>query len=251
MDEALTLFVAVPWLWRFARAATRSWGGSHSSWSCSSRQHAQVHLRYDQRQLRQHGEHGGQSACVLLPFLPLLPLQILLINFLTDLPATTIAADRVDPEQLRRPGVWDLRAIRNFMIVFGLVSSAFDFLTFGVLRLGFAAEAELLRSAWLIESVGTELAVMLVLRSHRPFFRSRPGAALLWSSILVAVLAVALPYTAAAGLDLAPLPAPVLLALAAITAGYVMVTELGKVVFYSGWQRNREARVHGAPLPAS
>src|SRR5204863_7504452 len=89
------------------------------------------------------------AARVFLPFLPLMPFQILLINFLTDLPGTTIATDRVDPEQLRRPGAWDLRAIRNFMIVFGLVSSAFDFLTFGVLRLGFAAGEGLFRSAWL------------------------------------------------------------------------------------------------------
>jgi Mg2+-importing ATPase len=120
------------------------------------------------------------------------------------------------------------------MIVFGLISSAFDFLTFGVLRLGFVAEADLFRSAWLIESVATELAVMLVLRSHRPFFRSRPGAALLWSSILVAVVAVALPFSPLAGpLGLVPLPWAVLLSLAAITIGYVAVTELAKARFYA------------------
>ncbi len=192
------------------------------------------------------------AVSVLLPFLPLLPLQILLINFLTDLPGTTIATDRVDPEQLRRPGVWDIRAIRSFMIVFGLVSSAFDFLTFGVLRLGFAADEGLFRSAWFIESVATELAVMLVLRSQRPFFRSRPGAALLWSSIAVAVVSVAIPFTPAAEpLGLVPIPAAVLLALAAITAGYVAVTELAKAVFYSGWPHVREGQLSGARLPAA
>jgi len=192
------------------------------------------------------------AVSVLLPFLPLLPLQILLINFLTDLPGTTIATDRVDPEQLRRPGVWDLRAIHNFMIVFGLVSSVFDFLTFGVLRLGFAADADLFRSAWLIESVATELAVMLVLRSHRPFFRSRPGAALLWSSIVVAVLTVAIPYSPAAGpLGLVALPARVLFALVAITAGYVVVTEIAKAVFYSFKLGGRNAQVARANVPAA
>ena len=192
------------------------------------------------------------AVSVMLPFLPLLPLQILLINFLTDLPGTTIATDRVDPEQLRRPGVWDLRAIRNFMIVFGLVSSAFDFLTFGVLRLGFAAGEGLFRSAWLIESVATELAVMLVLRSHRPFFRSRPGGALLWSSVAVAVIAVAIPYTAAAEpLGLVPLPAAVLMVLAAITAGYVAATEVAKAIFHSGWPHAREGQLTRAHQPAA
>ena len=80
------------------------------------------------------------------------------------------------------------------------------------------------------------LAVMLVLRSHRPFFRSRPSGALLWSSLAVAVVAVVIPYTAAAEpLGLVPLPAAVLIALAAITAGYVAVTEFAKAIFYSGW----------------
>jgi Mg2+-importing ATPase len=191
------------------------------------------------------------AVSVLLPFLPLLPFQILLINFLTDLPGTTIATDRVDAEQLRRPGVWDLSAIRNFMIVFGLVSSVFDFLTFGVLRLGFAADAELFRSAWLIESVATELAVMLVLRSHRPFFRSRPGAALLWSSIVVGAVALAIPYSPLAGsLGLVPLPMPVLVALAAITAGYVVVTEIAKAVFYS-FKLGTDARLGRASVPVT
>ncbi len=138
------------------------------------------------------------------------------------------------------------------MIVFGLVSSAFDFLTFGVLRLGFAAGEGLFRSAWLIESVATELAVMLVLRSHRPFFRSRPGGALLWSSVAVAVIAVAIPYTAAAEpLGLVPLPAAVLMVLAAITAGYVAATEVAKAIFHSGWPHAREGQLTRAHQPAA
>jgi Mg2+-importing ATPase len=173
------------------------------------------------------------AVSLVLPYLPLLPFQILLINFLTDLPGTTIASDAVDPEQLQRPGVWDLRLIRDFMIVFGLVSSAFDVLTFGVLWAGFGADAPLFRSAWFLESVATELAVMLVLRTRRRFFHSQPGAALLGSSLLVGLVALAVPYSPlAAPLGFVPLPVPVLLALAAITGAYVGATELAKARFY-------------------
>jgi Mg2+-importing ATPase len=119
------------------------------------------------------------------------------------------------------------------MVVFGLVSSAFDLLTFGVLYLAFAAPAELFRGGWFLESTATELAVMLLLRTRRPFFRSRPAPALLASSALVALLALALPYTALAGpLGFVPLPGPVLLALGAITGGYVLATEVAKARFY-------------------
>jgi Mg2+-importing ATPase len=168
-----------------------------------------------------------------LPFLPLLPLQILLINFLTDLPGTTIATDAVDPEQLQRPGAWDIRFIRDFMVTFGLVSSAFDLFTFAVLRLAFQADAERFRSGWFVESVATELAVMLVLRTRRRFFRSRPGPALLLGSVAVAVVALALPFgPLAEPFGFVRLSVPVLLTLGAITAAYVVATELAKTRFY-------------------
>jgi Mg2+-importing ATPase len=173
------------------------------------------------------------GAALLLPFLPLLPFQILLLNFLTDLPGTAIATDAVDVEQLQQPGVWDLGAIRAIMLTFGLVSSAFDFLTFGVLRLGFGADAALFRSGWFLESVATELAVMLVLRTRRPFFRSRPGTALLGTSGAVGLVSLAIPFSPLAEpLGLVRLPVPVLLALGAIAAGYILATEFAKARFY-------------------
>lgn len=78
-----------------------------------------------------------------LPFLPLLPKQILLLNFLTDLPAMAIASDRVDSEQLSKPKKWDSNLIRKFMIVFGIESSLFDFLTFGFLLWFFHSSSSL------------------------------------------------------------------------------------------------------------
>jgi Mg2+-importing ATPase len=169
------------------------------------------------------------GAAAFLPFLPLLPRQILLLNFLSDIPGTTIAADQVDPEQLETPRAWDIPGIRRFMVVFGLVSSAFDIATFLVLRLGFHADAELFRSAWFIESTATELAVMLVLRTARPFWRSRPGRALLLTSAVVALVTVVLPYSPLAStLGLTGPPLRLLAVLAGLTALYVAVNELVK-----------------------
>jgi magnesium-transporting ATPase (P-type) len=164
-----------------------------------------------------------------LPYLPLLPRQILLLNFLSDIPGVTIAGDRVDPEQVQRPRAWDLRSIRTFMVVFGLLSSVFDILTFAVLRLGFGAGATLFRSGWFIESTVTELAVMLVLRTNRPFYRSRPGRGLLWSSVAIAAVTLALPYSPLAGpLGLTAVPAGVLDVLVGLTALYVIANEAAK-----------------------
>jgi Mg2+-importing ATPase len=173
------------------------------------------------------------TAAVVLPFLPLLPRQILLTNFLTDIPSTSIAADRVDPELSERPQTWDIGFVRDFMLVFGLVSTAFDFLTFGTLRLVFDASADLFRSGWFVESVITELTVLLVLRTRRPFYRSRPGRGLLISSIAIGVLTLWLPYSPLADvLGFTAISATLLVTLMGITMLYVVAAEMTKRVFY-------------------
>jgi Mg2+-importing ATPase len=177
------------------------------------------------------------ATAAFLPFLPLLPMQILLLNFLSDVPATSVSTDRVDPEQLGQPSRWDVRLVRTFMIVFGLVSTVFDLITFAVLRWGFGAGPELFRTGWFIESTATELAALLVLRTRRPFVRSRPGTALAATSLAVLVIVVALPFTPlVTALGLTSPSAGLLGALAAITVGYVVATE---------WCKHRLPRLLG------
>ncbi|MEZ4557751.1 MAG: HAD-IC family P-type ATPase [Caldilineaceae bacterium] len=114
------------------------------------------------------------GASLFLPFLPLLPMQILLTNFLTDLPAMTIAGDHVDPEQVTAPRRWNIRMIRNFMLVFGLVSTVFDYVTFLMLLLVLHATVDQFRTGWFLESVLSELLILLVILRGGPFYRSRP-----------------------------------------------------------------------------
>jgi Mg2+-importing ATPase len=183
------------------------------------------------------------GAALILPFLPLLPMQILLLNFLSDLPATTIASDAVDPEQVEKPEAWDIHSIRDFMVVFGLISSAFDFLTFAVLRIAFDASAELFRSGWFLESLATELAVMLILRTRRLSYASRPSALLLSTSAATGLISLLVVMTPAGDpLGFTTVPVQVLATLGAILAGYVVATELGKQWFYRRNVKQRNER---------
>ncbi|MBC2932119.1 magnesium-translocating P-type ATPase [Nocardioides sp. zg-1228] len=186
-------------------------------------------------------------ASAFLPFLPLLPRQILLLNFLSDIPSTTLAVDRVDPEQLARPQHWDLRFVRDFMVVFGLLSTLFDLLTFAVLLQVFDAGSTLFRSAWFVGSTLTELAVLMVLRTRRAAFRSRPGRALLLSSLAVGLLTVALPFVPGVSevLGLESLPMAVVGALLLITLGYVVAAEQLKRHFYRAANRPRPVTPRG------
>jgi len=174
------------------------------------------------------------GASLLLPFLPLLAPQILLNNFLSDIPATTIAGDNVDPEWVVRPRRWNTTFIRNYMVLFGLVSSIFDFLTFGALLFLFRATPNEFRTGWFIESLLTELVIALVVRTRHLFFRSRPGTLLLASTLVVVVITLMLPYLPCHSLfGFIPLPAPLMLAMIALTGLYVAVTEVAKKFFYS------------------
>jgi Mg2+-importing ATPase len=174
------------------------------------------------------------AASAFLPFLPMLPRQILLLNFLSDLPSVAIAGDRVDEEDVALPRHWEIHSIRNFMVSFGLLSTAFDLATFAILLHVFHAGAPLFHTGWFVGSALTELAVLLVLRTRRVATRSRPGRALLVSSVAVALLTVLLPYlpVASSALGLVALPAPVLLTLLGITLAYVAAAELTKRVYY-------------------
>ncbi len=130
-----------------------------------------------------------------LPWLPLLPAQILLLNFLSDIPALTIASDNVDPEQLARPKKWDIGLIRRFMVVFGIPSSLFDYLTFGCLLFLFHAGEKTFQTGWFVESALTEIIVLLVIRTVRPALASRPSRWLALSSAATVAVVLALPFS--------------------------------------------------------
>ncbi len=119
------------------------------------------------------------------------------------------------------------------MLGFGALSSAFDFAMFGILLTVFHATPEMFRTGWFVESLLTELAIALVVRTRRPFFRSRPGTVLLWSSVVLGAVTLALPYLPFVGvIGLIPLPASLMVAILAVTALYVGATELLKAWFY-------------------
>ncbi|MBE1711426.1 magnesium-translocating P-type ATPase [Mesorhizobium japonicum] len=185
-------------------------------------------------------------ASLFLPFLPLLAKQILLNNFLSDVPSLAIASDNVDPDQLHRPRHWDIRFVRRFMISFGLVSSLFDFATFTfLLFFAHAAEAAF-QTAWFVESLLTELAIVLIVRTHRVFWASRPSPLLAWLTLAVGIIAIMIPYLPfAAWFGFVPLPLPVLAGLVAITALYLLTSEATKRWFFGQERRARKKLLAG------
>jgi Mg2+-importing ATPase len=168
-----------------------------------------------------------------LPFLPLLASQILLNNLLSDIPALGLADDNVDPELVGQPRRWNMRFIGWFMVEFGLLSSVFDFLMFGALLGVFSAGPVLFRTGWFTESLLTELAIAFVVRTRRPFFKSRPGSLLLGLTIGTSVFSFAIPYMPfAEWLGFMPMPTGLLALVVGLTILYVLAAELAKGKFF-------------------
>ena len=168
-----------------------------------------------------------------IPFLPLLPKQILLTNLMTDFPEMTIATDNVDKQMIDYPRRWDIRAIRKFMITFGLVSSVFDYLTFGLLLLVLHANEGQFRTGWFLESVISASIIVLVIRSRKPFFRSRPGKYLLIATLSIAIITIIFPFTPLGNIfGFSPLSLSTYLLLMLIVMFYIVAAEITKTIFY-------------------
>ncbi|MBA3923158.1 MAG: HAD-IC family P-type ATPase, partial [Nostocaceae cyanobacterium] len=180
------------------------------------------------------GMFSMAGASLFLPFLPLLPKQILLNNLLTDLPEMTIATDRVDKELVSKPHRMDINFIRKFMLVFGMLSAVFDYLTFGALLLLLHAQPVQFRTGWFLESVISSALVVLVVRSRESIRKSKPGKYLVRATLASVVVTLIIPYTPLAGLlGFQALPLGFVLVLMAIVALYVIAAEGVKRVFYN------------------
>jgi Mg2+-importing ATPase len=168
-----------------------------------------------------------------IPFLPLLPKQILLTNLMTDFPEMTIATDNVDEQMIDYPRRWDIKAIRKFMITFGLVSSFFDYMTFGLLLLVLHANEGQFRTGWFLESVISASMIVLVIRSRKPFFRSKPGKYLLIATLSIAVITLIFPFTPLGKIfGFSPLTLSTYLLLMLIVVIYILAAEITKRIFY-------------------
>ncbi|MFE4541597.1 magnesium-translocating P-type ATPase [Arthrobacter sp. NPDC056727] len=190
---------------------------------------------------------SAATASVVLSFLPMLPGQILLNNLLYDTGQLAIPGDRVDKEQLRAPSHWNIAFIRRFMLLFGPISSLFDFATFALMLLVFKAVPGEFRAGWFIESIATQTLIIFAIRTRRvPFLRSRPSPGLLGASLGVVALGIFLPLSPVAGLlEFDPLPVPFFLALLGMTVVYLVLVEFAKRWFFA-----RDAQqIPAAPPP--
>lgn len=183
------------------------------------------------------------GAALFLPFLPMLPTQILLNNILYDISEVPIPLDEVDPEDLRKPHVLDMNFIRDFMLVIGPISSAFDFLTFYVMLVVLNANETLFQTGWFVESLSTQVLVIFIIRTRGNPFKSRAHPILVATSLAVAAIGAVLPFTPLGTyFGFVPPPAQFYFILAAMVVIYLVMVEVAKQGFYRWYGVSDKAR---------
>lgn len=169
-----------------------------------------------------------------LPFLPMLPSQILLNNLIYEISQFSLSADSVDADVILKPTEWNLGFIKKFMLIFGPVSSLFDFIIFGVLLLVFHFSQSQFQTGWFMESIATQILVIFIIRTKIiPFFKSRPGMLVMLNSLAAFFIAWLIPFSPFGklfkfeSLSLGPI-----LSIVAIVILYLVLAELAKKYFY-------------------
>jgi P-type Mg2+ transporter len=173
-------------------------------------------------------------ASIFLPFLPLTAPQILLNNFLYDSSQLAIPFDNVDSDFLARPKKFDIGFMKKFMIIFGPLSSCFDFITFGVLLWIFHFSGGAFQTGWFLESIATQTLVVNVIRTRFNFWKNGgPSKVLMFSTFGAVIIGWAITYSFIGPLFNFTIFTwyPVVLILC-VVAAYLLTVEFAKKYFY-------------------
>jgi Mg2+-importing ATPase len=173
-------------------------------------------------------------ASIFLPFLPMTAPQILLNNFLYDSSQLAIPFDHVDPDFLERPKKFDIGFMKKFMIIFGPLSSCFDFITFGVLLFVLRVTGTTFQTGWFLESIATQTFVVNIIRSRADFWKNGgPSKALAFATVGAVAVGWLITYSfLGPALNFTKFGIYPDALIVVIVIGYLLAVEVAKKYFY-------------------
>jgi P-type Mg2+ transporter len=179
------------------------------------------------------------GAVIFLPFLPMLPIQILLNNFLYDFSQLSIPTDNVDESYIEKPKRWNIKFIRNFMFIFGPISSVFDFTSYALLYFLYRNNPSSFQTGWFMESLATQTLVIHIIRTRFIPVKQSNASVLLWlTTLLAVVIGWVIPYTPVGRLfSFSPLAPSTVIMLIFIVLIYLLCAEIGKRLYYRKYYR--------------
>lgn len=140
-----------------------------------------------------------------------------------------------------QPKKFDIKDLKHFMLFMGPLSSAFDMLVFASLWFIFGIrEAAIFQTVWFTYSIVSNLMGMHIIRTAKmPFLQSNANKAVYFSSILLSIIGILVPYTfLGKAIGLVPVTLNYLSVILGISALYCVVAIFAKKVYikkYGSW----------------
>ena len=180
-------------------------------------------------------------ASIALPFLPETPIQLLVEGLLYDFGQLTLPFDNVDKEYLQKPRQFSLKSLKHFMLFMGPLSSIFDLIVFACLWFIFhLKDPATFQSVWFSYSIVSNLLGMHIIRTSKiPFVQSNAHKMVYFSSILLCIIGVIVPFTWLGNIiGLVPIPLPYMSLIVGIPILYCFVALFAKKIYikkYGEW----------------
>jgi len=121
----------------------------------------------------------------ILPYIPMTPLQVLLTNFLTDIPLIAFANDNINIKEVKRPLKMSGKHLVFLLLLLGIVAGLVNI--FGYLIVS-KESIEVIRTYIFFITTMTGLLVSFLIRTKDWFFLSQPSKFFIIASILGFIL---------------------------------------------------------------
>ena len=135
-------------------------------------------------------------ASICLPFLPLLPIQMLIQDFIVELSQIGIPYDNVDESFIKKVRKWDIKSIREFMTIFGIISSITDIIAFIIFWFIFKYNSidkqAFFQTAWFVECILSETLMIFYIRTDK-IIKSNPSNTLIVLTLLTVISTILVP----------------------------------------------------------
>ena len=180
-------------------------------------------------------------ASILLPFLPETPIQLLVESLLYDLGQLTLPFGNVDKEYLQKPKRFDVKSLKHFMLFMGPLSSCFDLIVFAAMWFIFSVrDVATFQTIWFSYSIVSNLVGMHIIRTAKiPFVQSNAHKMVYFSSILLSIVGIVVPYTILGNvIGLVPLELKYLSIIIIVPILYCFVALIAKKIYikkYGEW----------------
>ena len=180
-------------------------------------------------------------ASVALPFLPETPIQLLVESLLYDFGQMTLPFDNVDNDMIKKPKTFSIKSLKNFMLFMGPISSIFDLVVFATLWFIFGIrEAATFQTVWFSYSIVSNLIGMHIIRTSKiPFIQSNAHKMVYFSSILLIIIGLIVPFTTLGSIiGLVPIAFKYIVMIFVITFFYFILALFAKKIYikkYGDW----------------